>query len=219
MTAASPPSDVSRSSGWRCRLRRVVRAWRRLDRHVLYWFFRFDRWHLGHPDEAYVRPIVDFLNRRPAPDRRTIVEIGCGLGDILRRVRFRSRLGLDRDSRAVAAARVLAAARGQRALAFRRFEFPDSPLEGRYDAIVLVNWIHQVPPDLLGAMLQTYFTHNLLPGGVMVVDTVTDPAYTYNHDIRRLAPTGSRVEHLGAFARGRDVWALVKPSEERAGEA
>lgn len=192
----------------------VRRVWWRiahLDRLLLHAIFRFDRWHLGHADEAYVRPIVEYLNRRPRDEREAVVEIGCGFGDILRRLRFRRRLGLDRDRRVVAAARVVAAIRGHRGVAFQHFAFPDSPLAGQYDAIVLVNWIHQVPPLLLAPTLATYYTGHLRPGGALVVDTVKDHAYTYNHDIATLAPSGSRIERLGTFARGREVWAIEKP--------
>lgn len=191
-------------------LRRAVRLTRRADRYVLYRLLRFDPWHLGHGGDPYARAIVRFLNGRPPHLRDRVVEIGCGLGEILRRLRFRARLGLDRDPRVLRAARILVRLRGHRRIAFAAFEFPHSPLAGRYDAIVLVNWIHQVPPEPLAAALRTYFAAHLNPGGVIIVDTVRDPAYTYNHDVTELAPPGAMVEHVGRFERGRDVWAFVK---------
>ena len=194
-------------------LRRGVRIVRHLDRHVLQWIYGFDRWHLGHAGEAYARRIVEFLNGRPEEHRRAVVEIGCGLGDILRGLRFRTRLGLDRDAGVLAAARVLAVLRGQGRIAFEVFEFPDARLQGRHDAIVLVNWIHQIPPEPLTEALHTYFAGHLAPGGAIVVDTIRDPAYMYNHDIEALAPLGARVQHVGTFARHREVWALVKPPD------
>jgi hypothetical protein len=55
-----------------------------------------------------------------------------------------------------------------------------------------------------------YVTDHLRPGGCLVLDTVADPAYTYNHDVRELAPPGVTIEEIGRYARGRVVWALAK---------
>jgi SAM-dependent methyltransferase len=207
------PTDPGTPSSWSAAgaLRRGVRIVRHLDRHLLHWAYGFDRWHLGHSGEAYAHRIVEFLNGWPAADRGAVVEIGCGLGDILRGLRFETRLGLDRDPRVLAAARVLAVARGHVGLAFGVLEFPETLLRGRYNAIVLVNWIHEIPPPALAAALRTCFVEHLVPGGAIIVDTVRDVAYMYNHDIEALAPLGARVQHVGRFARQRDVWALVKP--------
>ncbi len=192
-------------------IRRSVRVARALDRYLLYWVFRFDRWHLGHAGEPYARRIVEFLNAWPAAERRALLEVGCGLGDILRGARFQVRVGLDRDPRVLAAARLLALARGRFGLRFRTAEFPALSVSGRYNAIVLVNWIHQIPPHPLADGLRALYTRHLEPGGALIVDTVRDPGYTYNHDIAALAPPGSSIEHVGRFARGRDIWALRKP--------
>jgi cyclopropane fatty-acyl-phospholipid synthase-like methyltransferase len=197
--------------GW---LRRSVQVARHLDRHLLRWIFRFDAWHVGHAGEAYARRVVEFLNGWAPADRGAVVEIGCGLGDILRRLRFRTRLGLDRDPRVLAAARFLALLTGHWRLAFRVFDFPEAALDGRYHAIVLVNWIHEVAPERLRTALRAYYAAHLEPGGAIIVDTVRDPAYTYNHEIEALAPSGAMVLHLGRFARQRDVWAIVKPRAE-----
>ncbi len=194
-------------------LHRLLRLARRLDRYLLYRCFKFDPWHLGHGGDDYARRIVAFLNARPAAQREAVVEIGCGLGDILRRLKFATRLGLDRDPRVLRAARILARLRGQRRLVFALFDFPHSHLADSYDAILMVNWIHQVPAEPLAAALRSYFAAHLRPGGVLVVDTVQDPAYTYNHDVAALAPPGAIVEHLGRFERQRDLWALLKPGE------
>lgn len=205
------PSWLTRLDGLVAAIRRAARLARHVDRYVLYRLFRFDPWHLGHGGDPYARAIVRFLNARPPQLRDRVVEIGCGLGEILRRLRFRSRLGLDRDPRVLQAARILARLRGHRNITFAEFEFPSAELKGDYDAIVMVNWIHQVPPGPLAAALRGYFAAHLNPGGVIVIDTVRDPAYTHTHDVRALTPPGAIVEHVGSFGRGRDIWAFVKP--------
>jgi len=182
--------------------RRVVRS----QRAVLQRIYGFDRWHVGHSGEPYVQDIVDALNRWPEPSRDAVVEIGCGLGDIVRRLRFRRRVGLDRDSGALAAARFLSRFSTVAPPVFEPFEFPGSPLHGVYNAIIMVNWIHQVDPETLAGALREYAAHHLRPGGAVVLDTVDDAAYEHNHDVAALAWPGASIAELGRYARGRHVW-------------
>jgi SAM-dependent methyltransferase len=184
--------------------RRLVR----LERSLLQRIYGFDRWHVGHAGEQYASDIVHALNAWPAADRQAVAEIGCGLGDILRHLRFGERVGLDRDEGALKAARLLARLSAGPAPRFERFEFPGSPLTGVYNALIMVNWIHQVDPDTLGRAVRDYAAHNLRPGGAIVLDTVSDPAYEHNHDAQALAWPGARVEPIGRYARGRQVWVL-----------
>ena len=114
------------------------------------WIFGFDSWHLSRLSERpYALAIIAFLNSRPEAKRQSVVEIGCGLGDILRHLHFRRRLGLDRDPRVLAAARILAIAHRVSDLRLEQFDAPHATLSGTFDAIVMVNWIHQIEPERL----------------------------------------------------------------------
>src|ERR1700757_3230744 len=86
---------------------KVGRTLHRWERTLLQRAYGFDRWHVGHAGEAYAADIVRYLNAWPAADRGSVVEIGCGLGDILRHLACGNRLGLDRDPGALGAARLL----------------------------------------------------------------------------------------------------------------
>jgi len=190
----------------------VARVVRRFERHLLQRAFGFDAWHVGHAGERYAADLVRYLNGQAEADRQAAVEMGCGLGDILRHLRFHTRLGLDRDPRVLRAARLLALFQRGTDLRFAVFEFPHAQLDGQYNAIVMVNWIHLIPPGSLHHTIHRYFANHLHEGGRLVIDTVDDPAYTYNHRVRDLAPAGASIDHLGRYARQRDVWVLRKPS-------
>ena len=103
---------------------KVGRLAHRWERTLLQRVYGFDRWHVGHAGEVYAGDIVRSLNDWPADTRRAVVEIGCGLGDILRRLHFTERLGLDRDRGALDAARFLARFQVGPAPRFEPFEFP-----------------------------------------------------------------------------------------------
>jgi len=179
-----------------------------LVRHLLQRRYAFDRWHVGHANETYVADIARFLNAWPEARRDAVLEIGCGLGDILRRLRFRTRVGLDRESEVVGAARFLARWRLGTLPRFDVFDFPRDSLTGTYDAIILVNWIHEIETAALVPALRAYATRHLREGGAIILDTVDDPAYRFNHDIRALASPGARIELIGSYPRGRRVWAF-----------
>ncbi len=186
----------------------IGRRVRRIERALLQRVYGFDSWHVGHSGEPYAADIVRYLNAWPETSRQAVVEIGCGLGDILRHLRFQTRLGLDRDPGVLRAARLLAMFQGAAKPRFEAFEYPQSALVGVYNVIIMVNWIHQVDPEPLRQAVRTCVAHHLHPGGGVVLDTVEDPAYRYNHDVHLLAPTGTVIEHVGQYARGRHVWVV-----------
>jgi SAM-dependent methyltransferase len=195
-------------------VKRVGQFVRHLDRYVLRRVFGFDLWHVNRlRDRPYAMAVIAYLNGLPESRRGTIVEIGCGMGDIIRRVRFRERLGLDADPSVLSAARFLAHLRFASHLRFEAHRFPRDPLAGRFDAVIMVNWPHMVDADTLQPALFACVRDHLTPGGVLIVDTVQDRTYRYNHSIDRLAPGGSVVTKLGEFDRQRELWAIAGQSD------
>lgn len=184
----------------------VARRFHRWTRTALQRVYGFDRWHIGHAGEAYAADIVAALNAWPAAQRHSVAEIGCGLGDILRHLAFEERAGFDRDAGALSAARFLSRFDRGTPLRLERFDFPGSELTGVYNAIIMVNWIHQIDPETLRRAVHGYAARHLAPGGAIVLDTVDDPAYGNNHDVRALAWPGAHAEPIGRYARGRQVW-------------
>ena len=172
--------------------------------------FGFDRWHLFTLTEReYAKDIIRYCNGRQSRDR--FAEIGCGLGDISRNVRFGERYGYDSDESVLKAARFLSRITGQRKIWFAPFCFPASPLSGNFDVILLVNWIHLVEPAVLKKGIEDYFSCCLCAGGAIIIDTVQDPEYRYNHDIRYLtAGIPAIVTSLGEYERQRQIWLIKK---------
>jgi SAM-dependent methyltransferase len=183
----------------------------RACRHGLRLIFRFDDWHTSPLlERPYARDVIDHLNARPAARRVRVAEIGCGLGDIIRRVRYDFRTGLDADTRVLDAARLLARFGRRPAPCFERFVFPDGMLTGRFDAIILVNWIHHIPPDILGGKIKEYAREHLSPGGIIVIDTVSDSEYRYNHVVEDLTSgLACLVTVIGTYMRGRTIYAIA----------
>lgn len=176
---------------------------------MLHKLLGFDRWHVTTlRKRGYARDIIHYANGRKIRGRAA--EIGCGLGDIIRHLQYRVRLGLDSDPRVLRGAAFLASP-FSRKIRWSVFHFPDTPLQGTFDLIIMVNWIHHIEPETLKRQLEVYFSNSLNRGGEIILDTVQDPSYEYNHDIAFLMSGLGVVPHeIGAYERRRQVWSLKK---------
>jgi SAM-dependent methyltransferase len=181
-------------AAFRCRCERI---WLRGLRRV----FGFDAWHVSaaYSCRPYKRSVVELVNSlRPV----TVVEVGCGLGDILSRVNAAERFGFDIDTAVIRAARFLhpGAARWIRgdtssiSLAI--------PEERRIDCLIMVNWIHTLSPQQLAACILP-----LLPRtGYLILDAI-DPdgpsSYRFKHDFSFLSTFAQRLSSTRAAAEPR----------------
>jgi len=174
--------------------------------------FNFEPWHVSSfLDRPYAHSVVAFLNSRP--HRTSVVEVGCGLGDILRRLDFKDRLGLDRSEEVLRAARILAviSPRRRRHTTFQTFDFLVGDLSGKFDAIILVNWIHEIEPAALKGAIDKLFTKNLRADGVILIDVLDSPGYRYSHSVEEISRNlPCHIIPLGDFDFSRRVFALVQ---------
>jgi hypothetical protein len=182
-------------------------------RFFLYIMFHFDQWHrtpiLFKP---YVLDISKFLNKQKS--RNSYLEIGCGLGDIIRNVNYKKRLGLDAENDVLRAARFVSFITFERHIQFKRFIFPDDSISDRYDVIIMVNWIHNIEPEILNIKIRDYFHNNLIVGGIIVIDTVNHEGYKYYHNIDKIAE-GLLCEFslIGHYEYNRKIWSIKKLSD------
>ena len=160
---------------------------------------------------SYARLIIAHLNRRVR--REKVLEIGCGLGNILRNLKYNQKVGVDRDRNVINALSF-----------FLKFSFLDNKTDlihgdiksvknlDTSDAIILVNWIHEIDPITLKGYLSKLFDDYLNCGGEIIFDTVSQNTYKYNHDEQFLCEGLKRAECtlLGKFERGRNIYSIRK---------
>lgn len=179
--------------------------------NLLYWYFRFDKWHRSpYTGRAYAMSIANYLNGRT--QNETIVEIGCGLGSIIRNTNFKYKKGLDADKNALKAASFLNKFFREKNISLAYFKFPDSNLEGKFDAIIMVNWIHNIEPQILNVNIQDYFKNNLNKNGILIMDAVKSKNYKFHHDINTLKENlDCGIEKIFYDKSvGREVFAIIK---------
>jgi hypothetical protein len=183
----------------------------KLFRILLYYIFRFDKWHISVLGEKrYAMEIIRYCNSLKRD--KQVLEIGCGLGDILRNVESFRSFGYDRDVNALKAAVFLSLFRPGR-VSFKSHVFPKDEITGKYDVIILVNWIHGIEPSVLRENLHSLFSFNLTTNGIIIIDTVHEERYMYNHNIDLLTDgIDCDLEKLGVFNHLREVWIIKKPA-------
>jgi SAM-dependent methyltransferase len=163
-----------------------------------------ERWHAGGEERHPYRQ--EILRRLHARAPTSMLEIGCGLGDILCRVPAGRRLGGDVSARVLWAARLSHPLQwlvlGARFATLRLGE----PVQDRFEVVVCVNFIHIIPPAELQAALRALARDNLAPGGVLVFDVVSNRQYRYNHDPAfLLKDLGLDADVVGGFEFGRSL--------------
>jgi SAM-dependent methyltransferase len=151
----------------------------------------FDPWHAKSPYECrgYKREVV-LLAENLGP--QTVVEIGCGLGEIVSRVRDSRRFGFDIDARVVPAARELNGAD----CSFECAGLADVDTirntigDAGADLLVMVNWPHSLPwPELAS---HTNWLAKALTLKYLIIDTIAPgiPGYPYHHSLAELLTLG-----------------------------
>ena len=139
--------------------------------------FGFHPWHATSPTSARpyrreVAALVDTLK----PGVVVVVEVGCGLGAILARVRAPVRVGYDNDGGAIRAARLIRS----RAIRFVEGDFT-SVTERDIDVLIAVNCLHDFAPDRVAEWIVPLLgrTRFLL---IDRIDPASPTRYAHYHD-------------------------------------
>lgn len=110
--------------------------------------FDFDHWHTRSPYSwSLYKSIVVEITKTLKPD--SVIEVGCGLAEILERTRARVRYGVDADEKVISAARQISNC------VFINSSLEDLPKhlddsqQGQFDGIILVNTAHAIQESIL----------------------------------------------------------------------
>ncbi len=140
--------------------------------------YNFDPWHCN--GNWYCRPyqrkavkLIDNLNPK------SVIEIGCGLGEVITRVNANYKVGYDIETSVIEAAKSI---RGLK-VNFKVGTGKDV-VEDNIDVLVAINWIHNLSPSQLTNFLKPFYSRVsffLLEG--IYKD---EPGYKFCHDFNFL---------------------------------
>lgn len=178
-----------------------------IPKYTLWVIFKFDFWHVTLARaRKYPSDIADYLNSQRL---NSLCEIGCGLGDISMKVKANKKLGIDISHAVISAARVYSILKMKK-LTFQVLDPFSENLEGNFDAIIIVNWIHNIAPKQLKKLLENLCNKNLRKDGRLILDIVDNKEYRNNHDIKYLtSDIDCEIEEVSNYQMGRRIYSVI----------
>jgi hypothetical protein len=151
--------------------------------------YKFDPWHVtGNINcRVYKHQVLEVVKSLGAISG--VVEIGCGLGDLVSNIETNERIGIDADDNVIKAAEYL----NGKKCKFISGSFEDAG-EYQADLLIMVNWIHELDPLVLANEIKKL-------GGrykFLLVDAITSDReeYKYKHDFNFMRNIGELVYRL-----------------------
>lgn len=189
------------------------KAPQKLLRIFLFRIYKFDKWHKIPPiDKIWIRTSIDFLNKKSIRD--SCIDIACGLGDIVRKLNYKKRLGVDLFEEVLKGAKFLSIISLNWKIKYIKFEFPKDSLNGKFDAILLISLCHIIDPKVLKTKISEYFNNNLNENGCILIEIVhhiDKLVYPINHDIKYLTnEIDCELKLLSEYHPKKELWAIIK---------
>lgn len=162
--------------------------------------YHFDTWHLSpYQWRKYVQETAKYLNKHNAG---VVVDIGCGLGGLLRHSKASVRIGIDLHENVIQAAREL----GDSKIIYRVGSF-EKVEESPVDYLVTLGFMHGSVEETWVNPYRRVAEKNQVKH--FVVDTVPEEGTSHFLDWEKILPPNyKRIEHMGPFLGGRyvEIW-------------
>ena len=141
----------------------LMRAlWRELKvsrTRLLRLYFGFDKWHVyAQTKPSYVDIVHSFANTLQKKD--VVLEVGCGLGNLITGCNFSSRIAIDNSSEVIKAAKFLNYFHSKKVM-FLHGSFEEALRFENIDCLILVNWIHNLTPIQLENSIREMYGKSL----------------------------------------------------------
>lgn len=153
------------------------RLYQQLRKHIA-----FDAWHITPINfRPYAIELVSAVNHcmdHREMEKYPIVEVGCGMGDILAAIHWRwGKIGFDMSEAVIKAGKLV-----HPSVRFYQGSFEDVQV-GNISCLIMVNFIHGIHPELLKRSVQTVLAKNRIE--MVVIDTMQRIKYSdyfYSHN-------------------------------------
>lgn len=169
--------------------------------------FGFDPWHTSPYElREYVQAVAAYINRhRP----ECVVDIGCGLGDLLAHIQAPKRIGVDPGKGEMEAARHLY---GRQGIRFVRGSFDEFGEGMAIDYLITLNFMHGSPESIWKPAYTRICEKNQISH--IIVDSYQTTEDTYRLDFDRILPENyEKGECLGVFLGDRHIYVYHRKTE------
>lgn len=160
--------------------------------------YHFDEWHISPYElREYAQKVAEYIASRQA---ETVVDIGCGLGEILRHVgKDRKRIGFDLSQEVITAARTFGEDIEYHVGSFDSVEIP-----GCVDYLITLGFMHGSREDTWRDCYHKIAEKNDIRH--FVVDTLPETENSHYLDFTKILPANyKRIERMGPYLSGRYI--------------
>jgi len=148
--------------------------------------FKFDPWHCEgtYHCRPYQRMAVEMVNK---VHPQTVVEVGCGLGEIISRVNATHRIGYDLAHSVIEAARYFRGSKVDFQVGSGR-----DVREAHIDLLIALNWTHNLSPIEMEEFIKPFLGRV----SYFLLESITpgEPGYKFHHDFSFLRGQAELIE-------------------------
>ena len=145
--------------------------------------FKFESWHLSSIDSRpYCLDLVDYINS-VLSFNSTVVEVGCGLGENLIKIKSKNKIGFDISRNVIKAAKFK--------YFFHNVQFEIGSLENikdlNIDFLIAVNFLHDYYPKDIESQFEIFLSRNRVDHILLdIIDREKSNNYKFYHDFEFL---------------------------------
>ena len=163
--------------------------------------YQFDSWHESPYElRKYAQATAEYINKHNA---HTVVDIGCGLGEVLRNVSATKRIGLDGCERCIEVAKKIDKSK---TIEYSVGSFDKLKIDGSIDYVITIGFMHGAREDAWKEVYHECARRNDIKA--FIVDVLPENPPTHHLDFDLILPNNYVLkEKMGPFLA--DRWLLV----------
>jgi len=149
---------------------------------IFFYIFKFDHWHISSIESReYCLKTLEYINSNIHLND-CIIEVGCGLGETISKVKASNLRGYDTSSKVIQAAKLYD---------FRNkvsFEIGSFDSFKNYDIkyLIALNFLHDFDSQTVSNWLNQCTKNNKIR--FIILDEIKDRAYQHNHNFNQILP-------------------------------